>query len=181
LFSTDRFVHNNEIQLNEKELRQMEMRPYDTTIISNSNTNQTDTTIPSIIKPEQRNDGTVSDSILSSQPESNRKRRSSKQSKAFVILGLSKKANSSSNLGYGKGSGFQRSEEIGVQPHLRNRALERQISKENETPTSAPPTTSSQSSFNTSLHRDQYHSMPIDMKYISEKKSFFLNIFVCFV
>ncbi|CAF5120896.1 unnamed protein product, partial [Rotaria socialis] len=42
-------------------------------------------------------------------------------SKALVILGLSKKTNSASNLGYGKRFGFQRSEEIGVQPHLRSR------------------------------------------------------------
>ncbi len=112
--STDHFVHSNEIQLNEEELRQIEMRTYDTTInsntINNNNNNQTDTKISSssiipnekIHKPDQHNDGTLSDSVLTSQPESNKKRRPSKQSKAFVILGLSKKANSSSNLGYGK-------------------------------------------------------------------------------
>ncbi len=109
--SNDNFVHNNEIQLNEEELRQMEMRTYDTTInTTTNNNNQTETKIPSssiitnekINKPEPRTDGTVSDSVLSSQSESNRKRKPSVQSKAFVILGLSKKANSSSNLGYGK-------------------------------------------------------------------------------
>jgi hypothetical protein len=114
--SIDNFVHSNEIQLNEEELRQMEMRTYDTTIntttatTTTNNNNQTDTKTPpssittneKINKPEQRTDGTVSDSVLSSQPESNRKRKPSVQSKAFVILGLSKKANSSANLGYGK-------------------------------------------------------------------------------
>ena len=64
----------------------------------------------------------------------------------------------------GKRFGFQRSEEIGVQPHLRNRALQRQTSKENETPSSAPASNSSQSPFNSSLQHDQYHSMPHDMK-----------------
>jgi hypothetical protein len=154
----------------------MEMRTYDTTINSNQTTTttkpiETKTSSPSTIstvkisKPDQRNDGTLSDSVLSSSTETTKKRRPSIQSKAFVILGLSKKANSSSNPGFGKRSGFQRSEEIGVQPHLRNRALlERQISKENGIPTSAPPTTSSTSPFNSSLHRDQYHSIPNDMK-----------------
>ena len=52
-----------------------------------------------ITKPDQRNDGTLSDSGLSTQSESNKKRRPSMSSKAFVILGLSKKTNSSSNLG----------------------------------------------------------------------------------
>jgi len=91
----------------------MEMRTYDTTIntTTTNNNNQTDTKTPppssittneKINKSEQRTDGTVSDSVLSSQPESNRKRKPSVQSKAFVILGLSKKANSSANLGYGK-------------------------------------------------------------------------------
>lgn len=64
----------------------------------------------------------------------------------------------------GKRFGFQRSEEIGVQPHLRSRALQRQTSKENETPSSAPPSDSSQSSLALSHQRDQYHSMPHDMK-----------------
>jgi len=60
----------------------------------------------------------------------------------------------------GKRFGFQRSEEIGVQPHLRSRTLQRQISKENETPSSAPV----QSPFVLSHQREQYHSMPHDMK-----------------
>ncbi len=163
--------HFDQIQLNEEELRQMEMRPYDTTInpipTNKKTINQTDLKQSAIVSNEklnQRNDGTLSDSGLSTQSEPNSKRRPSKQSKAFVILGLSKKANSSSSLGYGKRCGFQRSEEVGVQPHLRNRALERQTSKENEKPNSAPPTNSSQSPFNSSLQRDQYHSMPTDMR-----------------
>ena len=89
----------------------MEMRTHDTII--NTNINETATeikspiltlTIPSetLSKPEHRNDGTVSDSALSSQSEPIKKRRPSIQSKAFVILGLSKKANSSSSLGLGK-------------------------------------------------------------------------------
>lgn len=61
------------------------------------------TTIPpsteKTVKTEQRNDGAVSDSALSSQSDHVRKRRPSMSSKAFVILGLSKKANSSSSLG----------------------------------------------------------------------------------
>ncbi len=169
--SSDQFEHQTEIQLNDEELRQMEMRSYETTLPSNTaKPSDPKTTSASLVstektnKPEQRNDGTVSDSGLSSHGDVNRKKRPSIHSKAFVILGLSKKANSASNLGYGKRCGFQRSEEIGVQPHLRNRALERQTSKENETPSSAPPTGSHPSPFNTSLQRDHCHSMPHDMK-----------------
>jgi hypothetical protein len=50
-------------------------------------------------KSDPRNDGTLSDSVLST--ESTKKRRPSMSSKALVILGLSKKTNSASNLGYG--------------------------------------------------------------------------------
>lgn len=108
--STEQFVQNNEIQLNEEELRQIEMRSYDTTINSPINNTQTNTTVTSLpivpneklIKTDQRNDGTVSDSVLSSSSDTTKKRRPSKQSKAFVILGLSKKANSASNFGSGK-------------------------------------------------------------------------------
>ena len=158
----------NEIKLNEKELEQMEMRPYDTTTLINTAIDPKTSISPpispdKITKIAQHTDGTVSDSGLSTQMESNRKRITTKQSKAFVILGLSKKANSSNNVGINKRSGFQRSEEIGVQPHLRNRALERQISKESDTPTSAPVVNSS-SPFNPSVQRDHYHSMPLDMK-----------------
>lgn len=64
----------------------------------------------------------------------------------------------------GKRYGFQRSEEIGVQPHLRSRAFQRQLSKENETPTSAPATASNQSPLVLTHQRDQHHSMPHDMK-----------------
>lgn len=53
-------------------------------------------------KADTRTDGTLSDSVLSNQPESNKKRRPSMSSKALVILGLSKKTNSTSNLGHGK-------------------------------------------------------------------------------
>lgn len=60
----------------------------------------------------------------------------------------------------GKRYGFQRSEEVGVQPHLRSRLLQRQTSKENETPSSAP----AQSPLALSHQREQYHSMPHDMK-----------------
>ena len=66
----------------------------------------------------------------------------------------------------GKRRGFQRSEEIGVQPHLRNRSLQRQTSKENETPpTSAPAVNqSSPSPFALSHQREQSQSMPDNMK-----------------
>lgn len=50
------------------------------------------------------------------------KRRPS-MAKALVILGLSKKSNSASNLTMGKRFGFARSEEYGVMPELRNRNL----------------------------------------------------------
>lgn len=125
------FHRNDEVQLNEEELRQMAMRTHDTvtthpqaTTTTMTNTTTT-TTTPSTTKTEPttqtpstptdklinttgttkvdpRNDGTLSDSVLSTQPESNKKRRPSMSSKALVILGLSKKTNSTSNLGYGK-------------------------------------------------------------------------------
>jgi len=105
------FHRNDEVQLNEEELRQMAMRTHDTTTPSTTTT-QTDpnTQTPSIpiekitntTKVDSRNDGTLSDSVLSTQPESTKKRRPSMSSKALVILGLSKKTNSASNLGYGK-------------------------------------------------------------------------------
>ncbi|CAF1429769.1 unnamed protein product [Adineta steineri] len=188
------FHREDEVQLNEEELRQMAMRTHDTvttTPITSTTTTTTTTTagaatttttkdnlvsssttatgdkiinIGGANKTDPRNDGTLSDSVLSSQGEPNKKRRPSMSSKALVILGLSKKANSASNLGYGKRFGFQRSEEIGVQPHLRSRTLQRQTSKENETPSSAPPLDSTQSPLVLSHHRDQCHSMPHDMK-----------------
>ena len=68
-----------------------------TTVATTTSTTETKTT-----KSDQRQDGTLSDSGLSSQPESNKKRRPSMSSKALVILGLSKKANSASNLGISK-------------------------------------------------------------------------------
>lgn len=106
---TDHFQRQDEVLLNEEELRQMATRTYETSILMDPNnakaieTNKTSTT-PAIVvneksnKPDQRNDGTLSDSILSTQPESSKKRRPSMSSKAFVILGLSKKANSSSSI-----------------------------------------------------------------------------------
>ena len=155
---------------------------------SNPNSSQpsatpvTATPEPKANKADQRQDGTLSDSVLSSQPDSNKKRRPSMSSKALVILGLSKKANSASNLGISKffesclssvqcqmhllakRSGFQRSEEIGVQPHLRNRTLIHQTSKENETPASAPASQPTPSPFALSHQREQCHSIPHDMK-----------------
>jgi hypothetical protein len=97
----------------------MAMRTHDTstnsTIDNQVTTNETNAKTPSapipndkisnasaISKPDQRNDGTVSDSGLSTQTELGKKRRPSMSSKALVILGLSKKANSASNLGLGK-------------------------------------------------------------------------------
>ena len=77
-------------------------------------------------------DGTLSDSALTNPMSeggpgapigANKKRRPS-MAKALVILGLSKKSNSASNLTYGKRIGFARvSEEYGVTPELRNRNL----------------------------------------------------------
>lgn len=87
----------------------MEMRTYET--VTNSTTNNNNkpivpptTTVLPIVSTEKitKTDGTVSDSGVSSLIDTNKKRRPSKQSKAFVILGLSKKANSSSSLGLGK-------------------------------------------------------------------------------
>ena len=80
----------------------------------------------------EKTDGTMSDSALSgpvsttatpNENPANKKRRPS-MAKALVILGLSKKSNSASNLAYGKRFGFARSEEYGVTaPELRNRTL----------------------------------------------------------
>jgi hypothetical protein len=113
------FHRHDEGQLNEEELRQMAMRTHDTvtthphttattTTTKNESTLQTPgtpidkvTNLIGTTKVDPRNDGALSDSILSSQPDSNKKRRPSMSSKALVILGLSKKTNSTSNLGYG--------------------------------------------------------------------------------
>jgi hypothetical protein len=75
-----------------------------THVFSSSTTTSSDKLINTAVtnKTDPRNDGTLSDSVLSSQGESNKKRRPSMSSKALVILGLSKKTNSTSNLGYGK-------------------------------------------------------------------------------
>jgi hypothetical protein len=114
------FHRNDEVQLNDEELRQMAMRSHDTTTTNpqppttimttkkDPNTPTPSTPIDKITntigaaKVDPRNDGTLSDSVLSGQTESNKKRRPSMSSKALVILGLSKKTNSTSNLGYGK-------------------------------------------------------------------------------
>lgn len=114
------YHRNDEVQLNEEELRQMAMRTHDTVVhptpvssLSNKSeimtsqpttttTNKLTNTAATTAKVDPRNDGAVSDSVLSNQTESNKKRRPSMSSKALVILGLSKKTNSASNLGYGK-------------------------------------------------------------------------------
>lgn len=83
-----------------------------------------------VVKPKvsEKTDGTLSDSALtnpiSTIPETlNNKKRRPSMAKALVILGLSKKSNSASNLTLGKRFGFARSEEYGVMPELRNRNL----------------------------------------------------------
>lgn len=105
------YQRNDEVQLNEEELRQMAMRTHDTTPQPSvavaaaapppTSTSPTAKATASVAKVDLKNDGTLSDSVLSNQPESNRKRRPSMSSKALVILGLSKKTNSTSNLGHG--------------------------------------------------------------------------------
>lgn len=84
----------------------------------------------------EKNDGTVSDSALTNcvanfHETGNKKRRPS-MAKALVILGLSKKSNSASNLTCNKRFGFARSEEYGMMPELRNLNL---------SPSSAAPST----------------------------------------
>lgn len=73
------------------------------------------------------NDGTMSDSALTNPmnnfPETANKKRRPSMAKALVILGLSKKSNSASNLTGNKRFGFARSEEYGMLPELRNRNL----------------------------------------------------------
>ena len=56
-------------------------------------------------------------------PGAGKPKRRPSMAKALVILGLSKKSNSASNLTLGKRFGFARSEEYGVMPELRNRHL----------------------------------------------------------
>lgn len=107
--SVHNFQRPDEVQLNEEEIRQMAMRTHDT--MTHVPTTKTDTSVvPTPVatsnipsnKSDPKNDGTLSDSVLSNQTESNKKRRPSMSSKALVILGLSKKTNSASNLGHGK-------------------------------------------------------------------------------
>ena len=81
-----------------------------------------------LIAAEKQLDGTVSDSNSAAQIEGaiggNKKRRPS-MAKALVILGLSKKSNSTNTLAMGKRLVFPRSEEIGMTPELRNRFTSR--------------------------------------------------------
>jgi hypothetical protein len=65
--------------------------------------------------------GTVANVQENANVLNNKKRRPS-MAKALVILGLSKKSNSASNLALGKRFGFARSEEYGVVPELRSRS-----------------------------------------------------------
>ncbi len=89
---------------------------------------QLNTTINSVSGVKET-DGTLSDSALSNPnnpPENNtgaNKKRRPSMAKALVILGLSKKSSSASNLTLGKRYGFARSEEIGAVPELRNLKL----------------------------------------------------------
>lgn len=78
-----------------------------------------------------KTDGTQSDSALSNpitgtatgteNPNNPNKKRRPSMAKALVILGLSKKSNSATNLSSSKRFGFARSEEYGVMPELRSR------------------------------------------------------------
>ena len=185
------FARETELHLNDEELRQMATRTHETSTSSAQARQETTAKIVPSATPDkisnadgtkkldQRTDGTQSDSALSAPTELNKKRRPSMSSKALVILGLSKNANSASNLGSfairsaafrsspsfvrsfaGKRYGFQRSEEIGVQHHLRNRTLPRQTSKENET----PPANASQPPSGLSPSRVPCHSIPDNMK-----------------
>ena len=130
--SQHHFQRNDEVQLNEEELRQMANRSHDTTpahvqptptptVAANTQKTAPTAAAPAAAaaaaaaapsdklintaatsKSDSRNDGTLSDSVLTTPPESGKKRRPSMSSKALVILGLSKKTNSATNLGYGK-------------------------------------------------------------------------------
>ena len=113
---TNHLNSNDSVQLSEDEVRQIKMPTTDTSTNSNANTNdkpivnETNKDIMTVTavsnekttKVDQNNDGTLSDSILTGNPEGNKKRRASMSSKALVILGLSKKTNSSSSLGFYK-------------------------------------------------------------------------------
>jgi hypothetical protein len=70
-------------------------------------------------------DGTLSDSaVTNAPPETTNKKRRPSMAKALVILGLSKKSNSTNNVSI-KRFGFARSEEIGMTPELKNRNINR--------------------------------------------------------
>lgn len=84
---------------------QLPITKTDTSVFPSVTTASTTTVTPGSIptsKLDVKNDGTLSDSVLTNQPESSKKRRPSMSSKALVILGLSKKTNSTSSLGQGK-------------------------------------------------------------------------------
>ena len=117
------FERHDEVQLNDEELRQMAMRTHETSTnhpaaaaaaaaaANKSNVNPQIPPAPSTAaaasttsKLDSRTDGTLSDSVLSTQTDTGKKRRPSMSSKALVILGLSKKTNSASNLGHGNNS-----------------------------------------------------------------------------
>ncbi|RNA23148.1 regulating synaptic membrane exocytosis 2-like isoform X2 [Brachionus plicatilis] len=86
----------------------------------------------------EKNDGTMSDSALTNPmnnlPETANKKRRPSMAKALVILGLSKKSNSASNLTSNKRFGFARSEEYGMLPELRNRNLSPSSADEEKKP-----------------------------------------------
>jgi len=86
-------------------------------------TNATATTAGTTIANTQENPNALN----------NKKRRPS-MAKALVILGLSKKSNSASNLALGKRFGFARSEEYGVTPELRSRSTNAGESSNEEKP-----------------------------------------------
>jgi hypothetical protein len=108
------YYRADEVQLNDEELRQMAMRTHETfthALTERASVNDVSLEQASIVasismnkttKSDQRQDGTLSDSVLSNQMDPNKKRRPSTSKKALVVLGLSKKANSTSNLGHGK-------------------------------------------------------------------------------
>ena len=83
----------------------MAMRTHETSIptraTNGNNLVQSTVVQEKVVQRDQRQDGTLSDSVLSNPAESIKKRRPSMSSKALVILGLSKKANSASSIGLG--------------------------------------------------------------------------------
>ncbi|XP_064652466.1 regulating synaptic membrane exocytosis protein 2-like isoform X3 [Lineus longissimus] len=80
-----------------------------------------------------KNDGSVSDSAVTSNVTEGRKRRPSIGYKVAALVGLSRRSSSTSQLGQtggkNKRTSFQRSEEVGAAAEMRNR-MTRQASKE---------------------------------------------------